>query len=529
MYCKICGAASTQGSNYCGHDGASLIEIIPKLHVKKNHATFCPSCGKKTSDQHNYCGSCGASSLAYDATTESVRDTTNISDSKTFEQSFVRPRFQVSYLKQALIPALIAFAIMLVLNIFAYQYTNSVFNSLFSDKLSTGGFPLEYALHSLEEEFDSDIPEPDDFFGFSDMVMNSHLITPTYNLSADIQDSNENNTFEGSLHFSFTFVIYLLIPMLALFIGGMFAGRKRVNVSMVERLYSALCTGAIYGIILAFFSLFSGFGYDVNVAKDASRFKLDIDASYSFIKSLFIGLTVGTTVTFIGMLFSINYRQFTKHLTRTIPFGEVIHQAFSTLVRGLLVISVIMMLALMSSKDKISAVMDFLPLDDLSDKVGLFIITVGAQAGSILWNLAHLAPLHLDNLGSSDDLLTFSILGGLKGNGLEEFFGGMVDIPLYLYLVFLLPIALFAWSGYQMKKSNQASLKHIAIYSLIYAILIGFVSYLTQMNIKVDGTNQETPLQAFIGFSIFGTFIRAFIFSYIFAYVGGYIAKRKGY
>ncbi|KOO37219.1 zinc ribbon domain-containing protein [Priestia koreensis] len=527
MYCKICGASSTEGSNYCGHDGASLIESIPRLNVKKNQSTFCPSCGEKTGEQQNYCGACGASALTYDASNEPIRETTT-KDDQIHERAFVRPRFQVSYLKKALIPAVIAFAFMLVLNIFAYQYAGSTFTDLFEDRLSAGG--IQTATYT-GDRIDDDMPKPDQLFGFSDMVMNSHLITPTYHLSSDATDpySEENNTYEGKLHISFTFVIYILIPMLALFVGGLFAGRKQPHSSVMERLYLALSIGGIYGIILALFSLFSGFSYDVNMAKDAFHLKLDIHASYSFIKSLFIGLTVGTVLTFIGMLFSINYRQFTKQLSDTVPFGEVIHQAFSTFVRGIVIMSVIMMIAVLVLKDNLSDFIDFLPVDYLSDQSALLVAAAGTQAGSILLNLAHLVPLHIDNLLTKDTSLTFSIFGGLKGDELAELLGDFIETPFYLYFVFLLPIALFIWSGYKMKTARQGSLQNLAIYSIIYAILIGFMAYLTQMNFNLEDSKHDDPLNSFVGFSIFGSFIRAFIFSYIFAYVGGYIAKRKGY
>ncbi|MDZ5472037.1 hypothetical protein SM124_09790 [Bacillus sp. 31A1R] len=547
MYCKTCGEKGSPKSLYCINDGTLLSPINVKFKASGKRQ-FCQDCGSKGNGQDNYCLSCGSSMTQF-AKSKAVAlggvtvPKVEVSQLKENLNSSIKiPSFSLGTIKNAIIPVIVSFIVLFLLAFAVLSTSQNFMNSLVEE--GTEEFDINYMLDMLAEETDKDIPKMDEIFGIMDMVMLSNLQNLNFNMEIKGDYDGEEGSMKGELKIENGSIIYLLIPFISLFIGGVVLGVQ--NRSNSSKLSLTLIFSILYALILSIVSLFSGFSFKEKFNEEYFNISVDIGTDYSFFTSLLLGFVLAFIFAGLGTLFANNYRKTTGHLAEFSSYGEAVHQAFSTVVRGVL-LTIVVVIAILSVKvkefkDDLGFIINSTPLEELLDKSYIFITTTGAQIGSYVWNLLHLVPLTFSlNEEGEKGSITYSIFSGFTTDGeakdsdiymLEKVFESS-DVSLYLKLGLLVPILLLLWAGFNIaKQSNQLYIK-LAVFSIIYALLMGGLASLTDLGFSgifkdmTYSSGEKMEMGMFLGYSPVGTFIRSFLFAFLLAYLGTWLRKLK--
>ncbi|HWL22807.1 MAG TPA: zinc ribbon domain-containing protein [Ureibacillus sp.] len=542
MYCKTCGESNPDWSNYCSHDGTSLSkpQSVQQFQAVRRDITFCPHCGAETKEVDNYCIGCGHTLLKFEKV--KVKEGKPViqppSISTRFESFSFSSLLSKNMVKKALIPASVAFLLMLLLNYISYASINNFYEEIFKESL------MDSTL-SLAEDFsvgtDMEVNPPGSLFGFTDSVMLSHIIMPSYEAQ---MESNYiyHEKFTGELDVHFTYILFILFPILSLFVAGIVYRKTNPVVSNQSFLSGSIGIGLIYSLILTVFSLFSGFSYNFQLADEGAHIKFDVDTSYSLFAAIFNGFIIGTVFSLLGMLFSINFRQITKHLENLFPYGGAIHQGFASFTRGFLALSVIMVIILASKLNEwksklIFEWIDVPGLSQLLEKTTVFATYIGVQLSSILYSMLHFSPLSLkvDAEGESG-AISYSILSGFhySGSALHEdmsdleYFLSFSNLDLYLKLAMLIPVLLLLFAGYSLAKSNQASFQSLAVFSLVYSLFTATLAAACAIHIEgmMDIMDEgKTAFNFSLAVSTIRVFISSFLLAYVIGFIGSYLSK----
>ena len=185
MYCKTCGESNPDWSNYCSNDGTTLVNShsLQQLHLVNRENNFCPNCGSETKELDNYCNICGYSLLKFkEAAVEK-----NIS--LLTDKQFTKARFfsfsslpSKNTFKNALIPTIAAFVLMLLLNYITFTSIDNFYNEVFKE--ATNYSPEDLA-HQFAEETGMAVKDPGKLFGFTDSVMMTNMNSPSYEIKLD--------------------------------------------------------------------------------------------------------------------------------------------------------------------------------------------------------------------------------------------------------------------------------------------------------------------------------------------------------
>lgn len=549
MYCKACGSANDDHALYCWHDGAALPNsyIQPKFQFTSSKSEFCSNCGHKALQSDSYCGSCGSSRLAI---VKQAAETANpfLSRESAEKSAYTGkwPALNLSLLKKALIPALISFAIMLVFTFVSYSSTQSFFNNLFQSGMNE--VSLDRAVESLSAETNSNLPKPGSIFGYTDMVMLSHMLPPSYTLDVKMSGLlSSSDSGKAALYFNFLSLTYLLGPILALIAAGIIAGRRDKESGIKAKILTSLTGGAIYGIILSLFSLFSGFSYKVNFGRDGSMLDLNFDTAYPFFKAFFTGLLLGFIFILIGMLFSISYKRATGHLRGVLPYGEAIHQGFAAFIRGFGTITVITFLVMLSKAEEMKR---FLLITNepnvpapVLESTNTLVSLLSTKLSAAVWSLVNLIPVNFANLSQYGSMgYSYSAITGLKASDYSasasvpyiEMMLNFQNISLFLKLLILVPAGLFLWAGWRLYQRGSFNLISLAVFSFVYSLFMLFLSFYaggeitgSYQNYESGPMEQGNQLHLLAGPNSIWMFIISFIFSYAAAYAGGMLYKLK--
>ncbi|MBS2970728.1 zinc ribbon domain-containing protein [Metabacillus sp. KIGAM252] len=535
MYCKICGTANLEHANYCMNDGAVLPKIKKSgvLGYQKSKSLFCSNCGKETGDPTNYCMACGTSQTVYLAAAETVvspaipAGTLNRASAERFFSGF-----SIALLKKALIPSIIAFAFMLIVSIGAYLPIKDTLNSLFMDSLSSG--PLS-SLNELGS--DKDLPEPGDIYGYTDTVMAAHFAAPEYHVQAESEFLNN----KGSIELTFLPIFLFLIPAASFILAGYLFGRQDQGGNLAERFRGSLCIGAIYGVLISIFSLFSGFSYHVS----GEGFSVSINAGYPFFQLLFTGLLGGTLLTFMGTLFSKDHRRFTGHLQGRIPFGNSLHQGFSAFIRiyaaFALLFTIFAAFKIQELKDTAGIYSFSLgPFSKLLENAAFFATSFGFQFGSYVLGMTNFIPLSFFGKGGNSEEFEFgySLFTGFYANKSASMadaasinmFLDMNNGPLFLRLCIIIPVLFLIWGGYSLAKNGGSSFLSLSVFSLVFAMMMSILAKVSAYSIKATAGSMYDGQSAFsfsLGINSLILFFSSFIIAFACAFLGRYLAKWK--
>ncbi|MTH54563.1 hypothetical protein GKZ89_14255 [Bacillus mangrovi] len=536
MYCKICGTANLDHANYCLQDGA----VLPKnkktatLGFQKSKSHFCSNCGKEAGDSVNYCMACGTSQTAYQPAAETVINHPAVPAAKMNSTSVkgLFSGFSLSLLKKALIPAIIAFAFMLIASIGAYLPIKDTLNSWFIESLNNESFEILEEIGS-----DNDLPEPGDLYGYTDTVMSAHLASPVFHFQGA---SEYMDMAKGSAGVNFLPIFLFLIPAAAFMLAGYLFGRGEQTDSLAERFRGALCIGAIYGILISVLSLFSGFSYKVTT----EGFTISMDAAYPFFQLLFTGLIAGGLLAFIGTLFSLEHRKFTGHLQGRIPFGSSLHHGFSAFIRIFAVFALLFTIyaaiKIQELKDSAGMLSLYEPLWKLLENAAFFAASVGFQFGSFVLGMIHFVPLSFSGEGDGEKFeLGYSLYTGFyaeQGSSVMDAAGintflEMNNGPFFLRLCIIIPILFLVWGGYSMARSTGSSLLNVSVFSLVYAALMAILANVSAYSVRTtfNGSYYDGPANEFfiLGVNSLALFFSSFIIAFACAFLGRYLAQWK--
>ncbi|WP_407407854.1 hypothetical protein [Peribacillus sp.] len=419
-----------------------------------------------------------------------------------------------------------------------YTTNTNFYEDIFEESF---GFTPEEAAENMADESGFKFKEPGAIFGFSDTVMMSHTLSPSYTLDMESNNSYEDYKGSGELSLSFTYVLFIIIPLLCLFVSGIVYRKKHTDISIQSFLSGAVGIALIYSLLLTFLSLFSGFDYKIKHSESGESLNLAITTAYPFFQTFFKGLLFGIVFSMLGMLFSINYRQITKQLESLIPYGNAVHQGFSAFIRGFVTLTIVMVAILISKINDAKEMLSVLDVPGVSqqilEKTTLAACYLGVQLSSIVYSMLHFTPLSLKGEGDGESgEISFSVFSGFSTDGdvmeggdlsyLDLFFS-FTNIDLYLKLAMILPILLLIFAGYSMAKSKQSSFVSLAVLSLVYSLFVSAIASFSAISLNglFDMGDGENAITFSLGVSVVQVFIGSFILSYIAGFAGSYLNK----
>lgn len=543
MFCNVCGTANLEHGNYCFQDGAVLPKTNKRKQVglSKKNSLYCSNCGGKSRESDNYCSVCGSSIIDYQQSEAIVNTTSQIKKAEKSSAFGFFQAFNLILAKKAVLPSLIAIAIMLLLSLAVYLPMKGSFDGAYRQTFNLTNLTYEEMAYYMEK----DLPDPGSIYGFTDTVMSANFAPPTYFYKMSGYYDGEKYNSNGTLGLTFNPVILFIIPVIGLIIAGVFLGRKLLFSSIMEKFAGSVIIGLIYGLFISLFSLFSGFSYHVAAESEGNNFSVMFDTSFPFIQLLFTGIVAGCIFSFIGSLFALDFRRFTSHLHGRIPFGLSIHNGFFAFVKIYSLFAVLftgIMAANMSAfRDNAGAYsFDLGPFANLLENSTFFAINIGPQVASYALGIVHFIPLSLSGVEESGYYdIGYSLLSGFYANGTAvasnisgmEAFLNMNNLSLYLRLSFLIPVLCLIWSGFSMSNKGQSSLSKIAVFSLTYGIFMTFLSVVSIISLKLNNFTDSLGTSWNKHFTLeinsISIFFTSFLFAFLFAYIGHFAAKWK--
>ena len=530
MYCNSCGHLNDDSMNYCTNDGAKLHLVNSKnASLSKEESNFCSLCGAAEQGLSNYCNTCGKSQLKFSNKKDFVAQSTGaVLNSlnklpKTKKASFA-VSLSTTKIKTALFGTLLSFIILIALSALINHYAVEQVNE-FLESEEVSDFSINGVFEQISDV--ADIPKPDPFVGVTDYMLLSHMVDSEVNGTVKGESFDQEIDYKVSVETSTGWFIMLLVPFMALVVGGFFYGKKNPNDTVTERLSAAAVMGLGYGILLALTTLFGGFSYDAKVSEDYAKLVFEIDNNYSFLGALFNGFVFGTLFAGMGVLIKRGSLRTTGHLSRYFSTGESVHQAVGTFFRGVLVmIAIVFIYIYLEEKD--------------TDNLELSLIfAISAQIGMYLWNILHLPSFMVDLTAGGDSIsLKYSLVGGFNEKASDsdmirsanDFFQEVIDIEKILYYSIILMIILFVYAGYRIAMKSGDNIKHIAVFSLTYSLIMAFFVSITKLGVAISADEEFGFIdngEVFVGFSVLTTFLLSLFVSSVLAYGGSYLAKYK--
>ncbi|WP_338470921.1 zinc ribbon domain-containing protein [Niallia sp. XMNu-256] len=545
MYCKNCGQSNPDWSNYCLHDGTPLKNptINHSLRFTHNDRNFCSGCGQHTSAVDNYCSICGDHLLKLTEVGEIPKAVTQERQRKIRLPSKLisfTPRGMIHVLKRALIPAIIAFVLMLAFNFLLSTSFNAFNNEMFEMAFHTTPEDMAY---EISKEFDANVEAPDEIMKFTDFVMASHQMSPKFELKGTYHLYGEVLKLSSKLSLNGQNVLYMLFPLIALFIAGIIYQRKNPENSIISILIGAAGIGILYSLMVALLSLFSGYNYQLTLSENGDSIFLKIDSSYNFLLTFIKSLFIGTGFSLLGMLFSIDYRRITKHLESLMPFGSAIHQGFAAFIRGFALISVIMIVILAIKANDLQDSLEWLEdpfIHQLFEYSAINVGFTGVVFSTLIYSMLHFSPLSFNitrkGLYEESGGIDYSIFSGFRFHGSAnevdmdqfEYFISAYDIDLYLKLAILIPIIFLLIAGYSLRSTNHSIYLSLAIFSLVYSLFTVILASIGSFTVEGEMTWLGYPsegLSITLTIHLFKVFIGSFITSYLAGYIGHNLRK----
>jgi len=546
MFCKTCGEKCPSPGSYCLQDGAFLSR--ERVDFKSNgKRKFCQDCGTEGGSLQNYCISCGANLNLYAKKAGSTfpepsnKEQVQVGKGST-TKSVAFPKFSIDYIKSALIPALISILLLTVMSFGVLKMTQSNLAELLltaDSELSE----MTYILDTMALETDADLPDLTNIIGMTDMMMYSNLQGSSFEFKATESDGGAAaaESYQARIDIQNGSVLYMFIPFVSLFVGGIILGARNRK-KQLSLLGLNLSMALIYGGVLAVIAIFAGYSYKTMVVNEFFNVNIQLATNYSFISTLISGAIFAFIFGGLGILFSCNYRKITGHLPEIMPYGEAVHQAFSTVVRGMALLFVLFILYFSTKvdewKDSLGLFLAGSGIETLLEKSSMLVLSLSAQLSNYVWNLFHLAPVHFLIKDDSEEMsVGYSVFKGLTSSEEHEYEIAFLqqllegsDIGLYIKIALILPILLLVWAGYQLAKGHENRLTQVAVFSLIYAIFMGGLAMITDLGfaVKISEIGYGSgEVGASLGFSAVGVLFRSFIFSFIFSYAGTWVRKLK--
>ncbi len=501
MFCDQCGFENPDVNTYCFNDGALLRSKGEQITLDMAESLFCTACGFETSPRDLYCSRCGTAKMAartegfIDPTPDTTSDPTpKEADIKTYSEavSKVSVKIDRDQVKNGLAGAAISIGILIVLSIIIAAFVTGSANRAVQEVFA----------------YELGLPIGADFkwLSFGDVAALTNLVGLTLKL-------NLAGLIGGTATVDAGACLLLIVPFIALFLGGYISGKRNKQSSTSERLIHALITGLAYGVFVGLFSLFAGTSLSVPIYEGAFSLSL----RYRFFQGVFNGFVLGFLFSLLGFLAEKGSLK-SKAFLRGMPYNEAVYQGVFTAFKGLgLSFVAAMVFMIVYGYDL-----------DLYSAGPLLFIAMGAQAAVYLWNLLTLNTFQISiSEAYSRSILKANVITGRRD--LAELIG-RTSVPFYVYILALAALVLFIRAGSRLKgESKDGTLRSLAVFSMVYALFTAFVAGLANIRISASGlVVSEFGLFSNLtaGFGILATLITSFVVSFAFAYLGTLIGKR---
>ncbi|MBM7618520.1 hypothetical protein JOC95_000362 [Bacillus tianshenii] len=504
MFCKHCGTKNPEGAHYCVNDGLPLTGTSDQIVTVKETVNYCKSCSHKNELDALYCTACGISLEKVVEKKAGAGDILSLGSKKSRTESTgslpvieegLAEKFSGLGLKHAAKYAGIAIGILLILSFIGSIFINSAMRDIL------GGDVTEMFTSGLK------------FISMTDVLMLSHLAGVKYSVSVLGQ--------EMSLMTSGWISFFAIISAVGLILAGFLANRKATDRTAIERFYTILPVSVVYSVVVAIISTFAG--VSVKLEDPTSLFGgITVSADYQFMVVLVNALILSIIFTTIGSI--IGMAPQLKGPGGNIRFGVSIQRAALHTVLGVVICMVLTLVVIGNKAD----------IKDLKEEVGdeaylvdFFLI----QAGTYMWNLAHLGSLEFEVNAYDENLgAKYSILGGSKADGAnveesQEMAQGLTQVLGSLWYFFLVPILLHFWAGVALRRASAGNLLYeIGAYALVFGMMNTAIFQL--MKLSID-TTFDGLFNVSFGFSFLLTFLFSTIIAFGISYAGVVLLKRK--
>ncbi|AKU26566.1 hypothetical protein IB49_09070 [Geobacillus sp. LC300] len=326
MYCTTCGAQNPSSANYCYKDGTALQKEKISFAYTKNKKTFCPHCGHSLLGDYVYCPSCGTSlfqvhvgkSRKIDFKNERIEDTPKQAR-QFFSISSLLNLCKGLHWKQLLLAVATTFIVLFLLSAITVKVVTP---SDDSPLLRMTNYTEELVAY-LENLADIKIEKPDKVITIDDFMIWTHTVEPimkvnfTYSLF-DREVGEVHGSFENG------FIYLLVIPFVALLVGGILLGKTlRANARRLG--VHLFAFSFLYAVVLAMLSVFAGFSYHIDLDHRDISASVHAAVKYSFWATLLKGFFVAFLFAGIGILISKGYKRAVHEVAQSIRYGDLIY------------------------------------------------------------------------------------------------------------------------------------------------------------------------------------------------------------
>lgn len=543
MYCTTCGAPNPSYANYCYKDGTALHKEKVLFAYMKEPKAFCPHCGHSLLEDYLYCPLCGTS-LFHVYVDKNGKMDTPTEEMVTLAKTEWKPFSIFSFLslfshlhwRRIFLAVATSFLLLFLLSaIIAKVMMSAEEHSLLHEMNKEINGMLGY----LEDLHNVTIEKPDKLVTLNDVVLWTHIVKSTLELEVTYSSFDENDVMQFHSLFNNGVVFWLLVPFFALLIGGVLIGKiSRENVGGIVR--HLLAFSFLYSITLAVLSIFAGFSYHVDINHSEFSASIDSDVTYSFLSVLLKGFVFAFLFAGIGILVSRGYKRSIYDLKTRMQYGDLIYNGWAWTLRGIMLLFVLCLPFIFKWWSQLMNSIEVSVPENALPSKWFIIACVALQMAAWIWVILHFGVLHLEysNLESGHQLITYGLFSNFKMesgdtdlyNNVYEIFHrvGFFEKDIYLQVLILLPIIIFLYVGYNIRRKYTVTWKPILVFSLLYSIGLIFVSFLSRFGlsyfISFNG-EEEMEFSLFIFLDSFSLLVKCFIFAFLFTYMGAWIQQ----
>ena len=514
MQCNHCQGQHPSHFVYCPNT-SKVIDLSGGHNLTYQSTEFCPSCGTKNELSYSYCVNCGHSHLtktqkknAFNRMFENTISNIKIPSKVNTENLKSSSKEHINYIKRnklILVPIIISLVIMIIATFW-----------IKSSALSSIGDELEYyddetmvlaALlkpELIEEMIYYDYDIEVDLPNFTSLPIMMGLIhNADLDFSATVSAMGEEEGVKFSVNNLFTGL--LLIPIIALIIGGIIYGRMAIKNNWP--FYKGLIYSVLgYTIVMAVLSIFARASFSKKVEEFYDLATLKISLSSSFIDIVVTSIILSTL--FFGSFALISYYG-KSVIEKTMEQSKWIVYAFTAFVATLIGLVIHFIYSLVFIMEE---------LLEYGPEIPHVIMSIYTSIGTWLMSL-----LGLFQLNDGYEKLTYrALFNSEKNREMVDVLGSDVLFQNAL-LLFLISVIIIAAVGFVVSKVQQVNVKEIAIFGLMFTIIQFFIINVFSIKFSMDYIYDETTVS--IGFEMVSTLVFAFIISFASFYGGSYLRK----
>jgi len=516
MQCTHCNQQHPNHFVYCPNT-SGYIHSNGGNTLTYNTTEFCATCGTKNEVGYSYCMNCGQSHLvksqkknAFNRMFENTISNIKMPSKVTINKESLKTTSveNINFIKRnklILVPILISLIIMILGSFWIKSSALTALGDEFGyyDE-ETMAFAALLKPDVLEEmlydEFGVDIDLPN-FTSFPIMLALIHNADIKFEMTIGAMGEQEgikvdlNNLFTG----------LLLIPILALIIGGIVYGRMAIKNNWP--FYKGIIYSVLgYTVVMAVITIFARASFNKTVEAFFIEGSLKISLSTSFIDSLLTSFILSTL--FFGSFALVSYYG-KSIISNTMGKSKVLLYAFSAFAAtfvGLLLNYLYSLLFIME--------------DLMEDGPEIPHAIMSIYTGIATWLMSILGKFQVNS--GFENMSYRALFNGDENEYMVDMMGTDVLFQNSI-LLFLIAVIVIAVVGYFTFHAHLLNLKDVAIFGIMFTIIQLFLINAFSIKIGIDYIYDQNAIT--IGFDIVSTLLFAFIIAFASFYGGGYLRK----